>query len=182
MAPRCARRRPQSRQRAARLVRRQRARPALAADPRPVRDPGRRGDAAADAGRPRHPQVARLARALSDARRSGRAPRAPMRSAPGRASATTCAPCGCTRIARQVRRRVRRRAAAQRRRPAEPEGRRPLHRRRRGLLRLRAARGDGRHQRAARAEPRVRRRAARRRGAWPTAWCRRGPRTPGTRR
>ena len=47
-------------------------RPALAADPRPLRDPRQRGDAAADAGRPRRAALPGVARALADRRGAGR--------------------------------------------------------------------------------------------------------------
>ena len=58
------------------LVRRERPRPAVAADARPVRDPRLGGDAAADAGGPRRAALPRLARALAFGRvaRSGAAP------------------------------------------------------------------------------------------------------------
>src|SRR3954468_9794373 len=55
---------------AVRLVPRERARPPLAEDARPVRDPRLRGDAAADAGRARRPALDGLARALADGRRA----------------------------------------------------------------------------------------------------------------
>ncbi len=63
--------------RAARVVRGERARPALAADARSVRDPRLGGDAPADAGAPRRAAVSRLARALADRRMRSRRPRAP---------------------------------------------------------------------------------------------------------
>src|SRR4051794_17771961 len=53
------------------LVRAGGARAAVARDAGSVRDPRQRGDGAADAGRPRRPALARLARALAD-RRSAR--------------------------------------------------------------------------------------------------------------
>src|SRR5439155_19228874 len=49
-----------------RLVRPQRPRPAVAANPGPVREPRLGGDAPADAGRAHRPSLLRLARALAD--------------------------------------------------------------------------------------------------------------------
>src|ERR687888_1996545 len=51
---------------APRVVRRARARPAVAADARPVRDPRLGSDAPADAGRARDPALPGVARALAD--------------------------------------------------------------------------------------------------------------------
>ena len=54
------------------LVRRERPRPPVARDARPLRDPRQRGHAAADAGRPRDRALDGLARALADRRGAGR--------------------------------------------------------------------------------------------------------------
>ena len=80
-----------------RLVRPRRARPAVAAHPRSVRDLGLRDHAAADAGRHRDPLLRALPRALPDAARAGARRARTTCSRRGAASATTGARATCTR-------------------------------------------------------------------------------------
>ena len=73
------------RRRPAELVRRRAPRPALAAHARPLRDPGQRGHAAADPGRPGRAPLRGLAAALADAAALAAAPRADVLCGVGRA-------------------------------------------------------------------------------------------------
>ncbi len=119
------------------MVRRAREGSSLAGDARPVRDPGLRGDAAADAGRPRRASLSRVARALAHRGRArGRlAGRGDPRLAGARLQQARPQPspsrvrCCRVRLAR---------------RPDRAAGRRPLHGGRDRQLRIRptgAARG-----------------------------------------
>ena len=128
------------------LVRRARARPPLAADPRPVRDPRQRGHVAADAGGARRTAVAALARALADGRgaRRGLGRRRDPRVAGARLQ-----PAG----ARPPPRGAAGRGARLARRPLRAARRRPVHRGRRGVLRVRSPGAARRRQRASRLRP-----------------------------
>ena len=128
------------------LVRARAPRPAVAAHPRPLRDPRLRGDAPADAGRAGGAALRGLARALAHGRRArgggaaGRAARVgrPRLQPPRRAAVGGGAGGGARRLAGA---------------PAGPAGRRALHRRGARLVRVRAPGGRAGHQRAAAVRP-----------------------------
>ena len=131
---------------AAALVRARAPRPAVAAHPRPLRDPGLRGDAPADAGRAGGAALRGVARALAHRRRArgggaaGRAARmgGPRLQPPRRAAVGGGAGGGARRLAGT---------------PAGPAGRRALHRRGARLVRVRPPGGRAGHQRAAAVRP-----------------------------
>ena len=77
--------------------RRERPEAALAADPRPLPDPGVRGHAAADPGRPGEGILPALRPPVPDLRRPGRRRRSRRCASRGTAWATTPAPATCTR-------------------------------------------------------------------------------------
>ena len=127
---------------ASRLVQGERTRSAVAPHPGSVRDPRQRGDAAADAGRPRRAALAGVARALAHRRVAGgrldrgRDPRvAGARVQPARRDAARGRAC--------------RRRARLARRSDGAARRRALHGGRRRQLRVRPRRPAGRHERAA---------------------------------
>ena len=82
---------------AAALVRARAPRPAVAAHPRPLRDPRLGGHAPADAGRAGGPALRGVAGALAHRRRAGGGGAARTCCASGSASATTAARCACGR-------------------------------------------------------------------------------------
>ncbi len=104
------------------MVRRERARPALAEDSGSVRDPRQRGDAAADAGRARDPALRGVAFAVADGRcAGGRVTRGRDRRLAGARLQPACR--------QPAPRRMPRRRARLARRSDGASGRRPVHRR-----------------------------------------------------
>ena len=149
----------------ARLVRATRPRPALAPHPRPIPRARLRDHAAADAGRSRHAEVPGVPPSLS--RRCEALAAAPVDDVrrSGTRSATTSAPCACTRS------RARRSRATADGSPTTREAlraaarHRPLHGRRDPVVRLRPGRRGARHQRAPGPGPRLPRPAPDSRGS-----------------